>query len=94
MIGLCPPLGSGGFGQLGFAAEAESCLEIGDDSIVCRRVMISDVPALGLLAQSRFRLFTPQIYTGLARASLGLSKNPLPPTRFPKFSFPPYLQSQ
>jgi hypothetical protein len=94
MIRLRPPLGSGGFRQLGIAAEAESCLRTGDDPIICRLLLISDVPALGSSARDCFRLFTPQIYTGLPRASLGSSENPLPPTGFPKFSFPPDLLSQ
>jgi hypothetical protein len=54
MICLCPPLGSGGIGQLGLAAEAESRLKTGDHSLVCRLLLISKVRALGLAARDHF----------------------------------------
>jgi hypothetical protein len=66
MICIHPPLSSGGFGQLGLAGEAESRLKTGDDSIVYRLLLISDVSALSSSARDCFRLFTPQIYIGLA----------------------------
>jgi hypothetical protein len=94
MICLQPRLVLGGFRQLGLVAMAESYLKTRDHSIVCLLPLISDILALGLSPGDRFRLFTPQIYTGLAGASLGSSKNPLPRTRFPKFSFPLELLSQ